>query len=157
MLVRPVLSALLLASALTACGGDDGVSKADYLAETEKICTAAKAEIDGLDADVDPADPASFGAYFDASLATADKYTQQLKAVEAPEADAEMLAADFIEPLEQQVDFLREKLPDFKAAVESEDPAALEALGLEELPEVDQASLKEYGLSEACLDVASVE
>lgn len=159
MRVRAALLVLPLLTTVAACGGSSGpeVSKADYLASADTLCTATKERIDELEKGLDLADPDSFTAYLEGAVAEADSFVTDLDAIRRPSEDSEKIEEILLTPLRNQVEALEEQLPQIRTALADGGVDALGALDLEQPPQADTVAMREYGFSEACLGVAANE
>ena len=154
MRLRAALVLVPVLAALASCGGGDDVTKADYVAATDVVCTRVNTEISALDKSVNPKDLASVGAYFDKVVTIAGTFTDELTAVKRPKADDAQIRTTFLDPLRRRADTLRSQLPKVTEAVKSGDPQALKNLNLKAPESPDVAALTAYGFSAACVNVA---
>jgi hypothetical protein len=151
---------LPLLLAVTACGGSDptsssGLSKADYLAKAEALCTKANADIKALPF---PSGVAGFSDFAAKIVTIADDATSALKALDPPAADKADLDAKVLTPLSQQVEAGRAYAAKIKTAVDANDQKALGALVADPPTEgkADLAWMRTYGFK-ACVDTAETD
>lgn len=155
MRLRAALVLVPALAALASCGGGgQDVTKADYVAATDAVCTRVNTEISALDKSVNPADLASVGVYFDKVVTIAGTFTDELAAVKRPKADDAQIRTAFLDPLRRRADTLRSQLPKVTEAVNSGDPQALKKLKLKAPERPSVAALTAYGFSESCVKVA---
>lgn len=156
-LLVPVLPLLLL----SACGGSDddqvsaGLSKADYIAKAEAICSTANKEIDALPA---PTSIAAVQGLVEESVKIAEAATDKIKDLDPPASDRADLKAKVLDPLDGQVTDGKEFLAKVKDAVAKNDQAALGQL-LADPPRDSKADLdwmRGYGFKE-CVKAADTE
>lgn len=152
----PALLPLLL---LAGCSGSsssgeraEGLPKAEFLAQAEKICANANT---ALDAEPEPTAPAGISPYFDTLVGIAADTTSRLEAVAAGQPDKAEVDEIFLTPLRAQVTTIEAYLPKAKAAL-AEGEEAFTSLPEPELPEADTAAMEEYGF-DACVETAQAE
>jgi hypothetical protein len=146
--IASVLPILLLA----ACGGSDGLNKADYLKQAESVCTKANADAKAL---VSPTDPAGIVTYVNSLVTIADTATASLRGLSAPEADRSEIDSKLLTPLEAQLAEARSYAEKMAAAVKAGDNKAIGAL-IGDPPvqtKADTAWMASYGFKE-CVSAA---
>lgn len=168
----PLLLALTL---LPGCGGSDSeaagaqssaspttspaLSKADYLAAAEQVCSDVTTQIQGLPRPTG-ADAAERGlrSILDLTLAA----TTELEELAAPQPDAAELERIFTDPLREGLETAQDYLPQLAALLEAlarkpVDPAEIAQLEelpaeVKDLPGPDTAAMRAYGF-DRCLEV----
>ncbi len=155
---RPALLLLLLAGALTltACGGG-GLSKQDYTAQADGICTQLKKDLSDVKV---PTSPDQFSAFYDSSLDAFSGAIDKLKKLDPPSDDADKLKNGLTEPLSKQVEALRGAKPKLEEALKSDNPEQafkeikdpVEEAGAG--AKIDKGFLDDYGLT-ACASAAN--
>jgi len=135
MNLRPVaVLGLLLAFALvvTACGGDEALSKDEYIAQGNAICEDANAQFDAINLEFanlpDASNPEEFAEplaadFIDQFTAVLEKQLADLRALAAPEGDENLLAA-----LYDDLEAVLRAIPQLAAAAAAGDPTAIEQL-----------------------------
>lgn len=155
------LVALLPLALLVACSGSDkdliaaGLTKAEYVAKAEAICTKANADVK---AQTLPTSPQALPAYVEKLLAIADRATRDVTALEPPEADKADLQAKVLTPLQGQITEGRAYLAKIKVAVSTNDQAELGRL-IASPPASSKADLewmRGYGFK-ACVESADTK
>jgi len=91
-----VTGALMIGSALTACGGasSSDVTKADYIEAADKICEASSAELDALGT---PATEEEFNALVAQAVKIEHEELKALRALDMPKDDGAKLKAMYDE------------------------------------------------------------
>jgi hypothetical protein len=149
------LPVLLLAAA---CGGSDqdqvagGLSKADYLTQSEAICRQANTDQKAV---TFPTSTAALPAYVKQLLDLAEKTDQDLEALEPPAADKVEIRAKVLTPLKEQLGLAKTYYGEVKAAVQANDQKKLGQL-IGNPPTGTKADLdwmRAYGFKE-CVDAA---
>ena len=153
---------VLLALALSACGGSssgssdeeqaEGLPKAEFVTQAEKICADANA---ALEAEPEPTSPAGISPYFDELVGIADGTTTKLEQLAADQPDKAEVDKIFLTPLRGQVEAIQAYLPKAKAAL-AQGEEAFTSLPEPELPEADTEAMKGYGF-DACVETAQAE
>ena len=151
-----ILPILLLA---TACGGSgkdkvsSGLSKADYLAKAEAICTRLNTEVNKL---TFPASVKAVPGFVEETLQIAEVATGEIKALEPPAEDKADIKAKVLDPLDGQVAVGKTFLEQIKAAVAKNDTAAVGRL-IANPPTGSKADLdwmRSYGFKQ-CVEAAN--
>lgn len=155
---------LVFALAVTACGGDDALSKGEYIARANAICEDTQTRLEPIFGDAVADLPAEFtpeefaevlvGGLLDEFTAAIEEQLVDLRALAAPEGD-EILLASFYDEVEVVLGAISQ-LADAAAAG---DPSAIEQLTAREDPghsglpvvsaafnDVDKRAI-EYGLT----------
>lgn len=154
-------AAALPLALLAACGGSDteqvasGLSKAEYVAKAEAICTKANADVK---AEGFPTSPQALPTYVENLLKIADQATKDIVALEPPAADKADLQAKVLTPLQGQITEGRAYLAKVRAAVSTNDQAELGRL-LASPPASSKADLdwmRGYGFK-ACVESADTK
>lgn len=133
--LRPVaVLGLLLAFAvvIAACGGDQALSKDEYIAQGNAICEDANAEFEAINLEFanlpDASNPEEFAEplmadFVDRVTAVLEEQLADLRALAAPEGDEDLLAAIY-----DELEVVVRAIPQLAAAAAAGDPAAIEQL-----------------------------
>ena len=143
-----------LAVGLAACGGDSGLSKAEYVEAANEICAEADKKTDALPT---PTQPADIGPYLDEGVEIQEDALDQLEELEAPADDADQIQSELIDPYRALVKEVRAVRGEVEKAG-NDQAAVLKSLeGLQEI-DTDKANdfALEYGLDQ-CADSAEGE
>ncbi|MEA2330374.1 MAG: hypothetical protein QOH58_512 [Thermoleophilaceae bacterium] len=89
------LALLLLALGLSACGGDDAPSRAEYTADVERICNEAQKQAEKVGENA--TSPADIAKAIDTVIDDTRKSMDDLQALDRPEGDAGELADKFVD------------------------------------------------------------
>jgi len=132
LLAAPLL--VLLALVVSACGGDDKLSEADYKAEVKKFCTEQEKESDALG---EPASTESkaLAEFFKKGIAVQEKYRDRF---------AELSPPDKFEDLQSDVESLNDKELDLlnKVTKELEDGGDARQVIDKYQPQIDELHTK---------------
>jgi len=121
---RAALVLGLAALVMSACGGDDGVSREEYAKRVDKVCNDAERQLKSLDIR-SARTPAEVAALLDDVIAASRGAIDRLKAVERPSGDAGQAADRFVATLRRE--FEKDALPaldTLKSAIRRGDRAA---------------------------------
>jgi hypothetical protein len=134
------------AAGLTACGGDEGLSKAEYLKQGNALCRQANADLKKI---APPSDLAGLKDYVTKAKGVTTKAVDKLDALEPPEdlrADHDAHVADG-----RKVIAMADRLGD---AAASQDQAAFERLTKEgdRMDEVSDKRAERMGLTDCAED-----
>lgn len=155
------LAAVLPLALLVSCAGSDkdliaaGLTKAEYVAKAEAICTRANAAVK---AETFPTSPQALPAYVENLLQIAEQATKEVVALEPPAADKADLQAKVLTPLQGQITEGRAYLAKIKVAVSTNDQAELGRL-IASPPASSKADLdwmRGYGFK-ACVESADTK
>ena len=137
------LLAPVLAASLLACGGDDGLSKEEHIAQGDAVCQRFEDEGSELDP---PASLEEVPAYLDSTIGIAESAVADLRALDPPGEGADVHEA-LVGSLEAGVTALREA----KAAAQAgQQDAIIDALTeAGDVVEAANAEAREYGF-EVC-------
>lgn len=177
-MLRRTAPLLLSLALLSACGGEDGtatattpsptasatpagLTKAEFVAKAEAVCSDAVAEIESVP---EPTGPDDAQASFTATLAVASTSTTELERLAAAQPDAAELEEIFTGPLRENLTVAQEYFPKlieaFAALAESaQSGQAPEFPELPEMPELkdpDVEAMKAYGF-DRCIKLAEQE
>ena len=149
----PVVPLALLA----ACGGGDdgGLSKAEYLSKAEAICAKANADVKAIPL---PTTPSAIPTYVTKLVTLAESVRDQMKALDAPDADEADLDKKVLDPIDAQIREGRAYQEQLAQAFASNDSAKVQQL-VANPPTQTQADLtwmKSYGFKE-CVTVAETD
>jgi hypothetical protein len=133
------LATLLLALAVSACGGgDDAPTKAEFAKAAEKVCAKAEKAVNGIGEGAST--PAEKAAAVDKLIAATQNSVDEMKALDRPDGTAGEAAEKFIDSLASDIEDkgipALEKLRD---GIEQRDAAAVQKAG-EELGAIDSAN-----------------
>jgi len=160
--LRPVaVLGLLLAFALVvaACGGDEALSKDEYLAQGNAICEDANAQFEAVDLGFDnlpePSTPEDFAEplladFVDQYTAVLEEQLADLRALAAPEGDENLLAAIY-----DDLEAVTRAIPQLADAAAAGDLAAIEQLTSDE--DQGHAGLRVVATAFSDLDMQAIE
>jgi hypothetical protein len=141
---------------LTACGGGSdskkasGLSKADYIAKSEALCSKADKDTDALTPASDS--PADITKALNDTLSLITKATAELTALADAQSDKAELHKIFIDPLQKQVVAYKAFLPTYVAAL-TQGADAADNLKEPDVESGDLAAMKTYGFKD-CVTIA---
>jgi hypothetical protein len=119
--MRRVLFVAVLAAALAGCG-DSGVSKSDYIAKADKICTQFDRQLNALPK---PADANELADFADKAVPISSKGIGQLKDLDKPSGGFGDQAGRMISGLEEGTKLIQE----LAAAAKAQDIERIRAVG----------------------------
>ena len=158
--MKRVLAAVALLVPLAACGGGDddggdGLSKAEYVSQSEAICTKANADFKAIPF---PTTPAAFPEYVGKLVTLAEGVHHKLMDLEAPEADEADLKTKVLDPIEAQIEEGRDYQKELADAVAKNDQAKIGQLVADPptRTKADTAWMSSYGFKE-CVKVAETD
>lgn len=140
-----VAALVLLLSACSGPAADQGLSKADYVAKAQSICTRALADEKAVKT---PIAAPQLPAYVSKQVAIAVDATEQLAKLDPPAADRSDLQDKFLGPLQDRAQKAKAYAEDVAAASARNDKAALARLAQSPpTAQVDRFFTDNYGLS----------
>jgi len=153
------LLALLPLAVLAACGGGDadgvggGLSKAEYVSQSEAICKKANADVKAI-----PFPPTDFAAYVGQLVTLAEGVRDQITALDAPDADQADITSKVLDPIDAQIREGRAYQQQLADAVASKDTAKLQRLVADPpiQTKADIDWMESYGFKE-CVEVADTD
>jgi hypothetical protein len=119
-----VLALLLAALALPACGGDDGISREDYVHQVDRVCDQAERELNELDVR-GARTSAEVTSLLDEVIVKSRAAVDRLRALERPGGDAGETAKRFVNTLQREFeDQALPALEDLRRAIRTGDRAS---------------------------------
>ena len=114
---------VVLALALSACGGDDAPTKAEFAEQAEKICQNAEKQLDNIGENA--TSPDQIADAVDKVIDQSQSSLDELRDLEQPEGDAGEAAERFVSALERDIeDKGIPALEELRDAVRENDQAA---------------------------------
>jgi hypothetical protein len=144
---------------VAACGGDEALSKDEYLAEGNAICEDANAQFHAIQSEFanlpDASNPEEFAEpmvadFVEQYTAVLEEQLGDLRALAAPEGDEDLLAAIY-----DDLEAVMHAIPQLADAAAAGDPAAIEQLSSSE--DQGHAGLRVVGAAFSDLSVRAGE
>ncbi len=150
---------LAFALVVTACGGDEALSKDEYIAQGNAICEDANAQFNAIQLEFpnlpEPSAPEEFAEpmvadFIDQFTAVLEEQLADLRALAAPEGDENLLAAIY-----DDLEAVARAIPQLAAAAAAGDLAAIEQLTSQE--DQGHAGLRVVATAFSDLDTQAIE
>lgn len=146
---RLIVAASLAALAFAACGGDDTLSKEEYIERADEICEDIDRQIRELG---EPEDPEAFEELVEEGTEITNNGLERLRELEPPEEDRDQINR-MLNKIEEAV----ELLPEIQEALEDRDVEELQRLQTQVQAAANEAQeiAEDYGFEQcARADVA---